>query len=93
METVKLTIDNKHVEVPKGTTILQAAQQAGQYSFPVLYEPASPGTGTQTRKLPGMCSGNSRQKKPGSRMLHRMYRRNDGIVSFSACHKCPQDRC
>lgn len=29
METVKLTIDNKHVEVPKGTTILQAAQQAG----------------------------------------------------------------
>ena len=29
METVKLTIDNKHVEVPKGTTILQAAHQAG----------------------------------------------------------------
>jgi NADP-reducing hydrogenase subunit HndD len=29
METVKLTIDNRHVEVPKGTTILQAAQQAG----------------------------------------------------------------
>ena len=29
METVKLTIDNKHVEVPKGTTILQAAKQAG----------------------------------------------------------------
>ncbi|MBP6867462.1 MAG: [FeFe] hydrogenase, group A [Bacteroidales bacterium] len=29
METVKLTIDNKHLEVPKGTTILQAAKQAG----------------------------------------------------------------
>ncbi|MFA6651681.1 MAG: NADH-dependent [FeFe] hydrogenase, group A6 [Bacteroidales bacterium] len=29
METVKLTIDNRHVEVPKGTTILQAAHQAG----------------------------------------------------------------
>lgn len=29
METVKLTIDNKAVEVPKGTTILEAAQQAG----------------------------------------------------------------
>ena len=29
METVKLTIDNKHIEVPKGTTILQAAKQAG----------------------------------------------------------------
>ncbi|HKM30774.1 MAG: 4Fe-4S binding protein [Bacteroidales bacterium] len=29
METVKITIDNKHLEVPKGTTILQAAKQAG----------------------------------------------------------------
>ena len=29
METVKLTIDNKHVIVPKGTTILQAAKQVG----------------------------------------------------------------
>ncbi|HOO43172.1 MAG TPA: NADH-dependent [FeFe] hydrogenase, group A6 [Bacteroidales bacterium] len=29
METIKLTIDNRHVEVPKGTTILQAAKQAG----------------------------------------------------------------
>ncbi len=29
METIKLTIDNRQVEVPKGTTILQAAHQAG----------------------------------------------------------------
>ena len=29
METVKLTIDNKIVEVPKGTTILEAAQSVG----------------------------------------------------------------
>ena len=29
METVKLTIDNKHVIVPKGTTILEAAKQVG----------------------------------------------------------------
>jgi NADP-reducing hydrogenase subunit HndD len=29
METIKLTIDNKHVIVPKGTTIYQAAKQVG----------------------------------------------------------------
>jgi len=29
METIKLTIDNKTVEVPKGTTIYKAAKQAG----------------------------------------------------------------
>ncbi|HNY23917.1 MAG TPA: [Fe-Fe] hydrogenase large subunit C-terminal domain-containing protein, partial [Bacteroidales bacterium] len=29
METIKLTIDNKAVEVPKGTTVLKAAKQAG----------------------------------------------------------------
>ncbi len=29
METVKITIDNKKIEVPKGTTILNAAKKAG----------------------------------------------------------------
>ena len=29
MEMVKLTIDNKQVEVPKGTTIYKAAKQVG----------------------------------------------------------------
>ena len=29
METVKLTIDNKTLEVPKGTTILEAAKSIG----------------------------------------------------------------
>lgn len=29
METIKLKIDNKEIEVPKGTTILKAAQQIG----------------------------------------------------------------
>ena len=29
METVKIKIDNKQLEVPKGTTILQAAKDAG----------------------------------------------------------------
>ncbi len=29
METVKLTIDNKEIEVPKGTTILKAAKELG----------------------------------------------------------------
>ena len=29
MDTIKLTIDFKEVEVPKGTTILKAAQQIG----------------------------------------------------------------
>ena len=29
METIKLTIDNKEVEVPKGTTILKAARELG----------------------------------------------------------------
>jgi NADP-reducing hydrogenase subunit HndD len=29
METVKLTIDNKQIEVPKGTTVLNAARQMG----------------------------------------------------------------
>jgi NADP-reducing hydrogenase subunit HndD len=29
METIKLTIDNKDIEVPKGTTILQAAKELG----------------------------------------------------------------
>jgi NADP-reducing hydrogenase subunit HndD len=29
METVKLTIDNKEIEVPKGTTIYKAAKQLG----------------------------------------------------------------
>jgi NADP-reducing hydrogenase subunit HndD len=35
METVKLTIDNKAVEVPKGTTIYKAAKQLG-IDIPVL---------------------------------------------------------
>ncbi len=29
METIKLTIDNKQIEVEKGTTILDAAQEDG----------------------------------------------------------------
>lgn len=29
METIKVTIDNKQIEVPKGTTILEAARKAG----------------------------------------------------------------
>ena len=29
MDTIKLTIDNRAVEVPKGTTILKAAEQMG----------------------------------------------------------------
>jgi len=29
METIKLTIDNKEVEVQKGTTILNAAKELG----------------------------------------------------------------
>ena len=29
METIKLIIDNKEVEVPKGTTILDAAKSVG----------------------------------------------------------------
>ena len=29
MDTIKLTIDNREVEVPKGTTILKAAQSMG----------------------------------------------------------------
>ena len=29
METVKITIDNKKIEVPRGTTILNAAKTAG----------------------------------------------------------------
>ena len=29
METIKLTIDNKEVEVPQGTTILEAAKMNG----------------------------------------------------------------
>ena len=28
METIKLTIDNKEIEVPKGTTIYKAAKAA-----------------------------------------------------------------
>ena len=35
METVKLTIDNKQVEVPKGTTIYKAARKLG-IDIPVL---------------------------------------------------------
>lgn len=35
METVKLTIDNKSIEVPKGTTIYKAAKQLG-IDIPVL---------------------------------------------------------
>ena len=35
METVKLTIDNKSIEVPKGTTIYKAAKQMG-IDIPVL---------------------------------------------------------
>ena len=29
MDTIKLTIDNRAVEVPKGTTVLKAAEQMG----------------------------------------------------------------
>ena len=29
MDTIKLTIDNREVEVPRGTTILKAAEQMG----------------------------------------------------------------
>ncbi len=35
MEKVKLTIDNKHIEVPKGTTIYKAAKEIG-IDIPVL---------------------------------------------------------
>lgn len=35
METIKLTIDNKSVEVPKGTTIIKAARELG-IEIPVL---------------------------------------------------------
>ena len=39
METIKITIDNKQVEVEKGTTILSAARQAGdRYPDPVPHE-------------------------------------------------------
>jgi NADP-reducing hydrogenase subunit HndD len=35
METIKLTIDNKTVEVPKGTTVYKAAKELG-IDLPVL---------------------------------------------------------
>lgn len=39
METIKLIIDNKEVEVPRGTTILDAAK-SDRYPYPdtLLYE-------------------------------------------------------
>ena len=37
METVKLIIDNKPLEVPKGTTILEAAKSIGIYIPSLCY--------------------------------------------------------
>ena len=42
METIQLIIDNKEVEVPRGTTILDAAKSVGFFRYPhpdtLLYE-------------------------------------------------------
>ena len=49
MDTIKLTIDNREVEVPRGTTILKAAEQMGikiptlcHFELEIWPRPASP---------------------------------------------------
>jgi formate dehydrogenase alpha subunit len=39
LDTITLTIDGKKVEVPKGTTVLEAAQSAGVYIPTLCYDP------------------------------------------------------
>ena len=66
MENIKLTIDNREVEVPKGTTILDAAKSMG-IRIPTLchmkledlhYDPVLDEGLKRDRRLPYLCSGN-----------------------------------
>ena len=52
MDTIKLTIDNREVEVPRGTTILKAAQQMG-ITIPTLCNFELDGLALKNR--PGGC--------------------------------------
>ena len=52
MDTIKLTIDNREVEVPRGTTILKAAEQMG-IKIPTLCHFELEGLALETR--PGGC--------------------------------------
>ena len=52
MDTIKLTIDNRAVEVPKGTTVLKAAQQLG-INIPTLCNFELEGLALKTH--PGGC--------------------------------------
>ena len=52
MDTIKLTIDNREVEVPKGTTILKAAQSLG-IDIPTLCHFELEGMGVHNK--PGGC--------------------------------------
>ena len=52
MDTIKLTIDNREIEVPKGTTILNAAKQMG-ISIPTLCHFEFKGMDVHNR--PGGC--------------------------------------
>ena len=52
MDLIKLTIDNREIEVPKGTTILKAAQSIG-ISIPTLCHFELEGMGVHNR--PGGC--------------------------------------
>ena len=53
MDTIKLTIDNRTVEVPRGTTILKAAEQMG-ISIPTLCHFELDGLALENR--PGGCT-------------------------------------
>ena len=54
MDTIKLTIDNREVEVPRGTTILKAAEQMG-IKIPTLCHIELDGLALENR--PGGCRG------------------------------------
>ena len=63
METIKLIIDNKEVEVPRGTTILDAAKSVGIHiptlcymKLEDLHYENNPGASLSVSSMPGTYS-------------------------------------
>ena len=73
METIKLTIDNKEIEVPRGTTIYKAAKELG-IDIPTLCYMDLHDMNIENKpgRLPHMCGRGSGQKEPCSHLLNQM---------------------
>ena len=92
METVKLTIDNKQVEVQKGATILNAAHQLG-IDIPTLCHMKLDDLNIENKpgRMQNLCRGSAGTQKPFSRMHHKMRRGSGCPYTYPQGHECPQD--